>query len=299
MSARDVVVCGGRCDIRKGCRIARAGVRLRYPREVEIRVPRALRLAVAGALVAGALIVPAAESRLAATQTIVVTFNTNGVVTAALNGVPLGTTSGAPTVIPGGYYSVLLNGPGDCINLPLFELSGPGVDIQDDMLGGEVDTHSLPTYFVPNSTYTWHIDHAQSIVYTFRTSSDVVGTATTATTPSSTPPKSNGTATSQDVVGSALAPFRGTLNGVVTAAGSLRIAYKGKSVASLKAGRYAISVVDQSSSSGFAVKGKRGTSSVTGAAFIGKRTVTLNLTPGHWSFGPNASKSTYTVPVLG
>ena len=265
---------------------------------MEIRVPWALRLAVAGALVAGALIAPAAESRLAATQTIVVTFNTNGVVTAALNGVPLGTTSGAPTVIPGGYYSVLLNGPGECINLPLFELSGPGVNIQDDMLGGEVDTHSLPTYFVPNATYTWHIDRAQSIVYTFRTSSDVVGAATP-TGSSSTSSKSGTKPTSQDVVGSALAPFRGTLTGVVTPAGSLRIAFKGKSVASLNAGRYAISVVDRSSSSGFAVKGKRATVSVTGMAFVGKRTVTLNLTAGRWSFGPSASKSTYTVSVRG
>ena len=233
------------------------------------------------------------------TQTIVVTFNTNGVVTAAVNGVPLGTTSGAPTVIPGGYYSVLLNGPGDCINLPLFELSGPGVDIQDDMLGGEVDTHSLPTYFVPNSTYTWHIDRAQSIVYTFRTSTDVVGTAAS-TGQSSTSAKSGTGATSQDVVGSALAPFRGTLAGAVTPAGSLRLAFKGKSVASLKAGRYAISVVDRSSASGFAVKkGKRSAVSVTGMAFIGKRTVTLNLTAGRWSFGPSASKSSYTVSVVG
>ena len=252
----------------------------------------------AGALVAGVLTAPAAESRLAATPTIVVTFNTNGVVTAALNGAPLGTTSGAPTVIPGGYYSVLLNGPGECINLPLFELSGPGVDIQDDMLGGEVDTHSLPTYFVPNATYTWHIDRAQSIVYTFRTSSDVVGAATP-TGSSSTSSKSGTKPTSQDVVGSALAPFRGTLTGVVTPAGSLRIAFKGKSVASLNAGRYAISVVDRSSSSGFAVKGKRATVSVTGMAFVGKRTVTLNLTAGRWSFGPSASKSTYTVSVRG
>ena len=168
-----------RRDMRKGCRNSPSKLRLRYPRWVEKRVSRALLLAVAGALVAGALIAPAAESGQSATPTIVVTFNTNGVVTAALNGTPLGTTSGAPTVIPGGYYSVLLNGPGDCINLPLFELSGPGVNIQDDMLGGEVDTHSLPTYFLPNATYTWHIDRNQSIVYTFRTSSDVVGAATT------------------------------------------------------------------------------------------------------------------------
>ncbi len=46
-------------------------------------------------------------------------------------------------------------------------------------------------------------------------------------------------------------------------------------------------------------KGKRSAVSVTGMAFIGKRTVTLNLTAGRWSFGPSASKSTYTVSVRG
>jgi hypothetical protein len=268
----------------------------RYPLRVGKRVSWTLRLVMMGALLAA----PAAEGRRAAAPTIVVNFAATGVVTATLNGAPLGTTSGTPTVIPGGYYSVLLNGPGDCINLPLFELSGPGVDIQDDMQGGEVDTHSLPTYFTPNSTFTWHIDRQQSVVYTFRTSSDVVGSATaTGTGSTSASSKSGGGATSQDVVGSALTPFRGTLSGIVTAAGRLSIAYKGKSVTSLKAGRYAISVVDRSSSNGFAVKGKRSTVSVTGMAFVGKRTVTLNLAAGRWSFGPSASKSTYTVSVVG
>ena len=64
----------------------------------------------------------------------------------------------------------------------------------------------------------------------------------------------------KDVVGSALAPFRGKLAGIVTASrASLRLAYKGKGVASLKPGRYTISVIDESTSSGFAVKGKHGT----------------------------------------
>jgi hypothetical protein len=262
---------------------------------VGTRVSWALRLLVS-ALVAGALVTPA-EARSGATPTIVVSFTVSGVVTVTLNGSPVGTTSGPPTVIAGGYYSVLLNGPGDCINLPLFELTGPGVNIQDDMLGGEVDTHSLPTYFVPNSTYTWHIDRSQATVYTFRTSSDVVGSATGAGS-SSTSSKSGGKATSEDVVGSAIAPLRGTLSGVVTAAGRLSIAYKGKAVKSLKAGRYTITVVDRSSSNGFVVKGKH-TTSVTGMAFIGKRSVTLSLTAGRWSFGPSAAKSTYTVSVVG
>jgi hypothetical protein len=252
---------------------------------------------VASIVVVGALVAPSAWAQRAAAPAIVVSFTVNGVVTVTLNGSPVGTTSGAPTVIPGGYYSLVLNGPGDCINLPLFELSGPGVDIQDDMIGGEVDTHSIPTYFVPNSTYTWHIDRAQSIVYTFRTSTDVIGSA--AATGSSAAGSGKGGATSEDVVGSAIVPSRGTLTGVVSAAGRLAIAYNGKAVKTLQAGRYTITVVDKSSSSGFVVKGNRKAVSVTGMPFIGKHSVTLNLTAGRWSFGPSAAQSSYTVSVLG
>jgi len=256
-----------------------------------------LRLIIAGALVGSAIAAPAADARRSAAPTIVVTFSTAGVVTATLNGSQLGTTSGQPTVIPGGYYSVLLNGPGACINLPLFELSGPGVNIQDDMLGGEVDTHSLPTFFAPNSTFTWHIDRSQSIVYTFRTSSDVVGSASTLTGSSSTSSGSSSGATSDDIVGSGLTASRGTLAGTVTPAGRVTIAYRGKSISSLKAGRYTITVIDKSSSNGFVVEGKRKTSTVTGNAFVGKRSVMLNLTPGRWSFGPTAATSALTVSV--
>jgi hypothetical protein len=265
---------------------------------VRMRVPTALRL-VAGSALAAALLLPSpAQARHVATPTIVVNFTPAGVVTVTLNGTPLGTTSGPPTSISAGYYSLLLNGPGDCINLPLFELSGPGVNIQDDMLGGEVDTHSMPTYLMPNSTYTWHLDKSQSTVYTFRTSSDIVGSAATGSSSSSSSSK-NSKPTSQDIVGSESLPFRGALTGAVTASGRLSLSFKGKSITSLKAGRYTVSVVDRSSSNGFVVKGKRSSVAVTGMAFVGKRTAKLSLTAGKWSFGPSAGKTASSFFVLG
>jgi len=261
-------------------------------------ITRALRLAAASAVALGLLLAPVAQGRAAATPQIVVNFTPAGVVSVSLNGSPLGTTSGAPTVIPAGYYSVLLNGPGECINLPLFELSGPGVNIQDDMQGGEVDTHSLPTYFVPNSIYTWHIDRNAAIVYTFRTSTDTVGSATSSTSSPTKSSTGHPKATSQDIVGSGVLPFRGTLTGIVSAAGKLSLAFKGKSVTSLKAGRYSLAVADKSSSNGFVVKGKRSSVSVTGMAFVGKHTQTVSLTVGKWSFGPSAGKTASSIFVL-
>jgi hypothetical protein len=186
-----------------------------------------------------------------------------------------------------------MNGPGECINLPLFELKGPGVDIQDDMLGGETDTHALYANFLPNSTYTWHIDRNQSVVYTFKASTDSVGGAVpTGSGSSSTSSGKSPKPTSQDITGSGVLPFRGTLTGGVSAAGTLTLAYKGKSVTSLKAGKYTIAVIDKSSSNGFMVE------KVNHAAFVGKHASAVQLTAGRWLFIPRAGKTAYSIAVL-
>src|SRR5262249_30268612 len=159
--------------------------------------------------------------------------------------------------------------PGECINLPLFELQGPGVNIADDMLGGEVEKNTLYATFLPSTTYSWHIDRNAAVVHTFRTSADVLGTAPA--TPSTTPPTSSGpVAKSQDIVGSGILPFRGKLTGAVSAAGRLTLAFKGKSASKLKPGRYTVAVVDSSSTSGFMLqKAAKQPMAVTGTAFVG------------------------------
>ena len=262
---------------------------------------RALRLIACTALLSGLLILaPAAQSRRAATPSLVVTFTPSGAVSVALpNGTAVGSTTGTPTVIPAGYYTLVLNGPGECINLPLWELNGPGVNIQDDMLGGETDTHALYANFLPNSTYTWHIDRNQSIVYTFKASSDSAGGTLPTTSGGTGSSPKNPKPTSQDITGSAVLPFRGTLTGGVSAAGTLTLAYKGKSVASLKAGKYTIAVTDKSSSSGFMVqKLKHAVMSVTGLAFVGKHSASVQLTAGRWLFIPRHGKTAYSIAVF-
>ena len=134
------------------------------------------------------------QARRAADLSLTVSFSASGAVTVTLpDGTPVGSTSGAPTVIPAGYYTLNLFGPGECINLPLFELAGPGVNIQDDMLGGEVERNTLFATFLPNTTYTWHTDRNALVVHTFRTSSDV-GRHPQTSTSSSTPKSSTGLA---------------------------------------------------------------------------------------------------------
>jgi hypothetical protein len=252
-----------------------------------------LLLVAAGVLV----FAPAGHAAKAANLSLTVTFTANGVVTVTLpDGTPVGSTSGAPTVIPAGYYTLNLFGPGECINLPLFSLKGPGVNIEDDMRGGEVEKAALEATFLPNSTYTWHLDKSASIVHTFRTSSDVTGTPTV--TPSTTPKSSSSQPTSEDVVGSALLPLRGTLKAGVSAKGLVTLSYKGKSVTHLKPGRYTFAVDDRSSTLGFLVEKLRGKpKTVTGTTFVGKRSLKLSLSAGKWFVMPKLGKSTYTIVV--
>lgn len=253
-------------------------------------------IALAVALLA---LAPVAHGRGTATPTLRVTFTPSGTITVALpDGTPVGTTSGAPTTIPAGYYTLLFFGPGECINLPLFELRGPGVDINDDMLGGETDTHTLYATFLPNTTYTWHSDRNSAVVYSFRASSDVVaaqpGTATTSTSGTTVKVKP----ASQDIVGSAVLPFRGTLAAAVNPTGQLTLAFKGKSVTSLKAGRYTIAVSDRSSTNGFVVQKLRHAAvNVTGLSFVGRHSVSLMLTAGKWLVMPRLGRTTYAIVV--
>jgi hypothetical protein len=259
-----------------------------------------LRFGLAGALAAMLVaLAPAAHGSRAANLSLRITFTAAGTITVTLpDGTPVGTTAGSPTTIPAGYYTLLFYGPGECINLPLFELRGPGVDINDDMLGGETDVHTLYATFAPNATYSWHSDRSETTVYSFRASSDVVGTQSPATTTSAGSSGSTAKATSQDIVGSAVLPFRGTLTGAVTAAGRLTLAYKGKSVSNLKAGRYKVAVDDRSSTDGFLLqKQKQAPVSVTGGMFLGKRSLAVNLTAGRWLVLPSAGKPTYAIVV--
>ena len=230
-----------------------------------------------------------------------VEFYPDGLITVTLpDGTPVGSTSGLPTLIPAGYYTILMSGPGGCISLPLFDLRGPGASIVTDMNGGEVDASNFNAFFLPNSTYTWRTDRGvSSAVHTFATSGAVVGSAASqAGSTGSTGSTAAGKPTSNDIVGSGIDPFRGTLTAVVSPSGRLTVAFDGKSIKTLKAGRYTVTVTDRSSSSGFLLgKSRHVATSITGAAFMGKRSAKVTLTAGRWIVGPRAGTTTFSVFV--
>jgi hypothetical protein len=260
---------------------------------------RAPRLVAAGALIGSLLVAAPAQARTTAGPTLDVTFSATSTVSVTLpDGTPVGTTSGPPTVIPAGYYGIQMLGPGGCVQQPLFHLQGPGEDLINDMSGGEVTSEFYNAYLAPNSTYTWRTDNANpGVVYTFVTSGAVVGTAPSAPATGGGPGAAV-TPTSEDIVGSGIAPFRGRLAGAVGPAGTVTVAFRGRSVIHLVAGRYAVVVTDRSATSGFVLtKAGHAAIPVTGGPFVGTRSLVVDLTAGQWTIGPRPGASGYTIAV--
>jgi hypothetical protein len=216
----------------------------------------------------------------------------------AASGAPVGTTSGAPSVIPAGTYKLLLDDTSEADMQ--FDLAGPGVKLVTDMSHAEDPSAAFLETFQPSSTYTYRDDNHPSVVWTFATSAETIassgsGVTTTSSTGSSKP---SGATSSTDIVGSAILPYRGKLAGTVSPAGKLALAFKGKSVDKLKGGRYKFTVVDQSSSRAFMLQQiRKRPLTLTGAAFVGKHTVTLDLKLGQWMFYSPAGKKQYFIVV--
>jgi hypothetical protein len=248
------------------------------------------------------VLAPGAHARTTAhtPPTLFVNFYSNGTISVSLDdGTPVGSTAGTPTSIPAGYYQIMFSGPGGCSALPNFDLTGPGTTVVTSMSEGGVSKQSNNANFLPSSTYTWTDDQFPGVVHTFTTTSQIVSTPP-ATNTSTTPNLVNkGKAvSSQDVVGSAIVPLRGTLTGTISASGRLTLAFKGKSVAHLKAGRYRITVVDRSSSTGLVLrKPSSKTLDVTGLGYMGTRSATVQFTKGTWRFGSSPGKTAYSIAV--
>jgi hypothetical protein len=226
-----------------------------------------------------------------------VNFSYTGQITMTTpGGSPVGTTSGSPTVIPAGYYSLILEGPGGCTLTPYFMLKGPGVTVTDNMAQGEDQFTEHDVTFQPSSTYTWVNSDSPNVVYTFQTSSAVVGTKPPQVTWSG--PLNKGKQTNEDVVGSGRLPARGTLTGKIASNGKLTIAFKGMPPAALKTGSYTLVVTDESPTNGLTVaRGAAKPTRLTPAGFVGRHTWKLNLTTGRWIFATTRAKASQSILV--
>ena len=273
------------------------------------KAPAGLAAVVAVALALGAAVGSARAAQ--ANPAIEVVFTTGGSVAASLpDGTALGATTGSAPVIPAGYYAVDLSGPGGCILQPLFDLEGPGVSVISDMAGGEATVQVFNVYLRPNSTYSWRTDNVNpGTVWTFATSTNVVGAASGSPTYASSASVSapggsaSGHASSENAIGSALVtpappPYRGTLSGSVSAAGRVALAFRGKAVASLAAGRYTLAVLDRSSRSLVLETASRRAVLRIGAGPAGaQQAATVTLSAGTWLFTTGSAAHTLSVSV--
>ncbi len=266
-------------------------------------------LALIASLLTALAVVPltlGAGTRAADYPFIDVTFHTGSPVTVTLSdGTPLGTQSGAPTVIAPGTYNLALTNPSYANNVQ-WDLAGPGVKLVTNMSYGEEPSEAWVEVFQPNSTYTYRDDLNPPAVWTFVTNNAApVGSANsgsaggTSTTPISS--GKGGKAPSTDVVGSANPTVRGTLVGSVSATGRLTLTSGGKKVSTLPAGRYTFRLTDKSKKAGFNLQTiKQAAKSLTGIAFVGTKSVKVNLRAGQWLFYPTfVGKKSYFIVVSG
>jgi hypothetical protein len=235
----------------------------------------------------------AASASRTTNPTLYVSFTASGVASVTTgDGKTIDTSRAAPTVIPAGYYTLLFQDGGECIPLPYFHLSGPGVDVVTTADSGA--ENRLPTFvhLLPASTYSWIVSATPGVVYRFSTSSQVVGS------PPPAPARPPGTFTSKDIVGSGLNPIVGSLSATIAANGKVTLLYAGKPPIKLKAGRYTFTVVSHDPHSGFAIERMANHRvAVARGAFSGKRLVSVMLTPGKWIFHatPGRASSSFSV----
>ncbi len=214
--------------------------------------------------------------------------------------------SGSPvTSIPPGDYQVEVNTPTEFASVDLvgisddtacrgsveFQLTGPGVDLSTTLEDGDGNFALLTATFAPSSTYT-AVDNTQPSVadvgFTTTASGSPVSPAAPAD-PTATQP-SGGQGSASGPVGTAtrgVAPFQGTLEASVSAAGKLALTFKGRKVSTLVAGRYTIAVSDRSKKTAFIIQQLNEPAlTLARAGFVGRRSVTVDLPAGQWFFYP-------------
>ncbi len=175
-------------------------------------------------------------------------------------------------------------------NLPSFQLSGPGVLVQSPIDAGTGAAADYTVTFQPSSTYLAQDLNQPLSKITFTTLAS--GTPPVVNLPTTPPKTVTTTSSSAAPIGTKAGPksslvFRGTLEGIVSAAGKPTLSFKGKTVTQLTAGKYTLRVDDKSKSGGFLIQEPpRIATSVTGLSFVGTRMVTIDLTAGQAIFYP-------------
>jgi hypothetical protein len=217
------------------------------------------------------------------------------------DGTPVGTQARTPPVIPPGTYTIRVNDDAQEHN---FHITGPGVDQSTDVGG-----YGSPTWtvtFQPGQTYRFLCDaHPDFMFGVFTTSGTSTGGTSSGGTASGGTSSggsvsiggtsSGGTSAGGTSSGGTHSTLLGTLIGRVNPAGKLTLTYSGIPVTKVKAGRYKITVADKSPRRSFLVQqAGHAATTISGVAFVGTHSVTLQLASGKWSFFTSAGAKSST-----
>jgi hypothetical protein len=259
--------------------------------------------------VAAAVVLAPLAGAADATQKLYVTFQLTGTFRVTQpDGTAIGSSVAPGTTITPGTYELVFDNSQNVKNLD-FQVAGPNVSLQETMGGGEETSFSDYVTFLPNAQYRYFDgNNITSPIFFLQTSAGggSVGANGSGLPGSNTQITGTGTSNATDVGsksgssglgagGAAPLPLRGALSGTVSGAGSVRLTLGGKTVTSLRSGRYTITVADHSARSGFTIQGtKQGATTVTAVPFVGTRRATLTLRPGQWLYYPTfVGKKTY------
>jgi hypothetical protein len=246
---------------------------------------------------------PGVQAAHPAPPPLTLSVNLNGALEVVLGNSTRIRTSSAPgaVIAPGPYLAIVSSDLLDSQDVyHMFHLSGPGVNISSELLPCENPMPLLTVTLQPNSTYVYDdLRHPELTHVVFSTSATGSSSDTSGGAANPSTGKSTGSVSNTSVIGSLIKEgiFRGTLTGTVNSAGKLTLNHNGKSVSSLKSGRYKIAIDDKTSKGGFTIEGvHRQSIMVTGSSFVGKRAVTFYLRAGRWMFySSTGTKHHFTV----
>lgn len=186
-----------------------------------------------------------------------------------------------PAVIPPGQYQIVLRAPENSAACAIsFQLSGPGVQLLFDFGGEGLNAQATET-LLPGSTYV-ALDLSEPARTRAVFTTAPTGSSSTLVGPSASTATGDGQA-STDLVGSARLAYRGAVAVTVERGGTVALKAHGNPVTTLVEGRYEIAIDDRSAKQGLSVQKLHGHPvALTRAAFVGKRTTRIALTPGTW-----------------
>jgi len=205
---------------------------------------------------------------------------------------------------PGSFGGVDLSGKNDmtaCKGSIDFKLTGPGVNLETTLNDGDGSYDMLSGNFAPSSTYV-AVDGNQPAVARAQFTTAASGTATGSAGGSGSGSSGSGSAGSAGGASAGGSVTVGTLSGTVGSTGALKLTFKGKTVTTLKPGKYTVTVVDTSTHNGFLLHGKS-TVTVSSVPYVGKKSLVVDLKTGQWYFAPTTKgKKTFfivTAPAVG